>query len=146
MWTLHLIARFRFCVWLFPFNLLLHKHMFEVVDQKWNFTTKRLFPFISSKIPAALAIEVNSFHLKLYFRACGSYHGLLNRVLLLTRKLLDHGFLVVNLKSSLPMLYGRRHYHINHYGVSVSQMITDMFYSWLWQSWSFLIHVLSPVL
>jgi hypothetical protein len=61
-------------------NLLLHKHMFEVVDQKWNFTPMRLFPFISSKIPAILAIEVNSSHLKLYFIACGSYHGLLNRV------------------------------------------------------------------
>ena len=105
--------------------------MFEVVDQKWNFTTKRLFPFICSKILAALAIEVNRSHLKLYSIACGSYHGLLNIVLLLTRKLLDHGFLVLKLKSSLRMLYGHRQDdHINHYGVSVSQMTTDMFHLW----------------
>jgi len=107
----------------------------------------RLFPFISSKIPAILAIEVNSSHLKLYFIACGSYHGLLNRVLLLTRKLLDHGFLVFKMEASLRMLYGCRHDdHISHYGESVSQMTTDMFHLWLSQSGSFLIHVLSPSL
>jgi hypothetical protein len=36
-----------------------------------------------------------------YSRACGSYHDLLDRGLLLTRKLLKHGFLFVKLKSSL---------------------------------------------
>jgi hypothetical protein len=36
-----------------------------------------------------------------YFRACGSYHDLLDRLLLLARKLLHQGFLVVQLKSSL---------------------------------------------
>ena len=36
-----------------------------------------------------------------YLRACGSYHDLLDRRLLLTRKLLHQGFLVVQLQSSL---------------------------------------------
>ena len=35
-----------------------------------------------------------------YSRACGSYHDFLHRGLLLTRKVLNQGFLVVNLKSS----------------------------------------------
>jgi hypothetical protein len=36
-----------------------------------------------------------------YSRACGSYQDFLDRGLLLTRKLLNHGFLLVKLKSSL---------------------------------------------
>jgi hypothetical protein len=35
------------------------------------------------------------------FRACGSYQDFLDRGLLLTRKLLNQGFLVVKLKPSL---------------------------------------------
>jgi len=34
-----------------------------------------------------------------YFKACGSYHDFLGRVLLLIRKLLNQVFLVVKLKS-----------------------------------------------
>ena len=40
-----------------------------------------------------------------YSRACGSYQDFLDRGLLLTRKLLNPGFLFVKLKSSLWMLY-----------------------------------------
>jgi hypothetical protein len=36
-----------------------------------------------------------------YSRACGSYQDFLDRGLLLTRKLLNQGFLLVKLKSSL---------------------------------------------
>jgi hypothetical protein len=38
-----------------------------------------------------------------YFRACGSYHDFLDRELLLTRKILVQGFLVVKLTLSLRM-------------------------------------------
>ena len=50
-----------------------------------------------------------------------------DRWLLLTRKLLKQGFLLVKLKSSLRNFYGRHHDMVNHYGISVSQMTTDMF-------------------
>ena len=40
-----------------------------------------------------------------YSRACGSYQNLLDRGLLLTRKLLNQGFLLVKLKSSLRKFY-----------------------------------------
>ena len=40
-----------------------------------------------------------------YSRACGSYQDFLDRRLLLTRKLLNQGFLLVKLKSSLRKYY-----------------------------------------
>ena len=53
---------------------------------------------------------------------------ILDRRLLLTRKILNQGFLLVKLKSSLRKLYGRHHDFNYRYAISVSQMITDMFH------------------
>ena len=47
-----------------------------------------------------------------YSRACGSYQGFLDRGLVLTRKLLNQGFLLVKLKSSLRKFYGRHHGYV----------------------------------
>ena len=55
------------------------------------------FPFICSNIPAAPAYEVYICQLIRYSRACGSYQDSLDRGLLLTRKLLNQGFLLVKL-------------------------------------------------
>ena len=64
-----------------------------------------------------------------YSRGCGSYHDFLDRGLLLTRKLLNQGFLLVKLmKSSLVKFYDRHHDLVNRYGISVSQMTTNMFH------------------
>ena len=49
-------------------------------------------------------------------------HDFLDRWLLLTRKLLNQGFILVKLKSSLRKFYGRDHDLANQYGISVSQM------------------------
>jgi len=38
------------------------------------------------------------------------------------------GFLLVKLKSSLRKFYGRHHDLVDRYGISVSQMTTDMFH------------------
>ena len=62
------------------------------------------FPFICSNIPAAPTYGVYISHLILYSRACGSYQDFLDRGLLLTRKLLNQGFLLVMLKSSCEVL------------------------------------------
>jgi hypothetical protein len=62
-------------------------------------------------------------------RACGSYQDFLDKGLLLARKLLNQGFLVVKLKSLLRKYYGRHHNLVNRYGISVSQMTTGMFRS-----------------
>jgi hypothetical protein len=56
------------------------------------------FPFKFSNIPAALANGVYISQLIRYSKACGSYQDFLERGLLLTRKLLNQGFLIVKLK------------------------------------------------
>jgi hypothetical protein len=85
------------------------------------------FTFICSNIPAAPAYGEYISLLIRDSRTCGSYHNFPNRELLLTRKQLYQWFLLVKLKSSLRKFYGR-------YGISVSQMTTDMFRSFP-QSW-----------
>ena len=54
------------------------------------------FPFICSNIPAAPAYGVYISQLIRYSRACGSYQDFLDIGLLLTRKLLNQGFLLVS--------------------------------------------------
>ena len=59
------------------------------------------FPFICINIPAAPAYGVYISQLIRCSRACGSFHDFLDSGLLLTRKLLNQGFFLVKLKSSL---------------------------------------------
>ena len=86
------------------------------------------FPFMCSNIPASPAYGVHISQLIRYSRACGSYQGVLDRGLLLPRKLLNQRFPLVKLKSSLRKFYGRHHDMVDRYGISVSQMTTDMFH------------------
>ena len=86
------------------------------------------FPFICSNIPAAPAYGVYISQLIRYSRVCGSYQDFLDRGLLLTRKLLNQGFLLIKMKSSLRKFYGHRHDLVDRYGIYVSQMTTDMFH------------------
>ena len=53
-----------------------------------------IFPFICSNIPAAPAYGVDISQLIRYSRACGFYQKSIDRWLLLTRKLLNQGFLL----------------------------------------------------
>jgi hypothetical protein len=50
----------------------------------------------------------------------------IRRRLLLTRKLLNQWFLLVKLKSPLRKFYGRHQDLVDRYGISVSQMATDI--------------------
>ena len=84
------------------------------------------FPFICNNIPAAPTYVLYISQLIRYFRACSSNHDVLDRMLLLTRELLSQCFLLVKLKSSLQKFYGRHHDLVDRYGISVSQMTTDM--------------------
>ena len=86
------------------------------------------FPYICSNIPAAPAYGVYISQLIRYSRACGSYQDFLDKGLLLTRKLLNQRFLLVKLKPSLWKFYGRHHDLVDRYGISVSQLTTDMFH------------------
>jgi hypothetical protein len=78
------------------------------------------FPFICSNIPAAPAYGVYIYQFMRYSRACCSYQDFLDRGLLLTKKLLYQGFLLVKLNSSVPKCYGRHHDLVDRYGKSVS--------------------------
>jgi len=80
--------------------------------------------FLCSNIPAAPVYGVYASQLIRYSRACGSYQDFSNRGLLLTRKLLNQGFLLVKLRSSLRKFYGRHHDLVVRCGISVSQMTT----------------------
>jgi hypothetical protein len=86
------------------------------------------FPFICSNIPAAPSYGIFISQLIRYSRACGSYLYLLDRRLLLTRKLINQYFLLVRLKSSLRKFYGRNHDLVDRYRIYVLQMTTDMFH------------------
>ena len=105
-------------------------------------------PFICtcSNIPAAPAYGVYISQMIRYSRTCGSYQDFLDRGLLLTRNLLNQGFLLVKLKSWLRKFYGHHHDLVDRYGISVSQMTKDMFPLSLTLAGPFLIHDLSPSL
>ena len=62
-----------------------------------------------SNISAASAYGVYISQFIRYSRACGSYKNSLDGGLLLTRKLLNQGFLLVKLRSSLRKFYGHHH-------------------------------------
>jgi hypothetical protein len=86
------------------------------------------FPFLCGNIPAAPEYGVYISQLIRYSRACCSYQDFLDRGLLITKKLLNQGFLLANVKSSPRKFYCRHHDLVDHYGISVSQMTTDMFH------------------
>ena len=86
------------------------------------------FPSISRNILAAPAYGIYISWLIRYSIVCGSSQDSLDKGLLLTMKLLNQGFHLVKLKSSLRKCYGRHHDVVDRYGISVSQMTTDMFH------------------
>ena len=101
----------------------------KVVNKRDDFNFRIVnFPFICSTIPAAPAYGVYISQMIRCSRACGSYQDFLDRGLLLTKKLLNQGFLLVTLKSSLRKFYDRHHGLVDRYGISVLQMTTDMFH------------------
>ena len=70
------------------------------------------FPFICSNIPVAPAYGVYISQLIRYSRACGSYLDFRDKELLLTRKLLNQGLLLVKLKSSLRQYYAHGYEYV----------------------------------
>ena len=80
----------------------------------------RIFIFKCSNIPTPSAYGVYISQFMLYPRACGSWHIFRDRCLLLTRKLLNRGVLVVKQTASLRKLCGHHHDLVNQ--ISVSQI------------------------
>ena len=105
--------------------------MFRSIDNVLSINNPNFanwIPLICSNISAAPVYGVYISQLIRYSRACGSYEYFLGIGLLLTMKLLNQGFLLVKLKSSLQKVYSRHHDLVDRYGISVSQMTTDMFH------------------
>ena len=99
----------------------------ELYDKKDNYNLPIVnFPFIRSSIRAPPVYGVYISQLIRYSRACGSYKDFLDRRLLLTAKLLNQGFLLIELISSLRKFDGRHHGLVNRYRIAVSQMTTDI--------------------
>ena len=92
----------------------------------FNFTIVN-FPFLDSNIPASPAYGVYVSQLIRYARACSVYADFLGRASLLTSKLLKQGYLQLCLIATCKKFYGRHHSLVIKYGVSVSQLIADLF-------------------
>ena len=115
---------------------------------------KRRFPFShcelsihmqhysSSTCVWGIYLSVDTIFQSLWFLS--SYQDFLDRGLLLTRKLLNQGFLLVKLKSSLRKFYGRHHDLVVRYGISVPYITTDIFHLSQTLPGPFLVHDLSP--
>ena len=72
------------------------------------------------------------------------YQDFLDRGLLLTRRLINQGFILVKSNSSIQKFYGRHHDLINRYGMPVSEMTAYMSHLLNAFPGLFLMHDLSP--
>jgi hypothetical protein len=81
-----------------------------------------------------------------YSRACGSYQDFRDRELVLTRKLLNQGFLLVKLRSSLRNFYGHHHDLIdgcvtNDHGYTPLVISTSLSFPYSWFITGFVIRL-----
>ena len=83
-------------------------------DKRFNFPIVN-FPFICSNIQQNLHMKNIYLSSDPKFQTFGSYQDVLERGLLLTKKLLNQWFILVKLKS-----YGRHHNLVNRYGLCVT--------------------------
>ena len=95
-----------------------------------NSFTIRYFTTRGSQEPlfVHLVLSYFKFILRTYFRMEKYMKYMLNSSLLLTRNLLNKGFLLVNLKLSLQKFYGCHHDLVDRYRIAMSQMTTYMFH------------------
>jgi len=88
------------------------------------------YPFLDSNIPSSPANGVYMSQLILYSRTCNTYQDCLRRSVLLTRKLLNQGFIEARLRSILKKYFGHYHHLTLPYRVSVTTMANDICRTW----------------
>ena len=79
-----------------------------------------------SNIPTSPAYGVFISQLIQYAQACSSYGCFILSATRLSNKLLEQGYAIERLKSSLRKFYGRDGVLIKQYEVSLSQMLNDI--------------------
>jgi len=84
------------------------------------------YPFLESNILSYHAYGVYMSQLIRYSGTCNSYQEFLYRLVLLTRKLLNQGFIETRLRTTLKKYFGRYHHLILPYRVSVTTMANDI--------------------
>ena len=130
--------KLRYYLWIFVYIVRTARFCVSQITFIWNVHTQKIgnphkiknlykqkieiskTRFLCSNISAAPACGVYVSQLIRYSRACGSYQDFRDRGLLLTMKLLNQEFLLVKLRSSLPMFYGHHHDLVDRYGIYVS--------------------------
>jgi len=70
------------------------------------------YHFLDSNTPSSPAYGVYMSQLIRYSRICNSYHDFLLRSVLLTRKLLNQGFIESRLRFTLKKYFGRHHHSL----------------------------------
>jgi hypothetical protein len=109
-WNIAMVMWHRYSVMVNQVMVIEDRLRAKLYDKRDDFNFPIVnFPFMCSNIPAAPVFVVYISQLIWYSRACGSYDDFFDRELLVTRKLLNQGFLVIKLKSSLRTFYGRHH-------------------------------------
>jgi len=83
------------------------------------------YPFLESNIPSSPAYGVYMSQLIRYSRTCNSYQDFLRRSVLLTRKLLNQGFIETRIWSILKKFFRRYHHLTLPYRLSVTTMADD---------------------
>jgi len=85
-----------------------------------------VYPFIDSNIPSYSAYGVYMSQLIWSSRACNSNQHFLHRSVLLTRKLLNQGYIETKLRSTIKIVLGRYNHLALPYRVSVNNMTNDI--------------------
>ena len=106
-----------------------NKHLVsKIYDKRDDFDFHIVnFPFLCGNIPVSPAYGVYISQLIRYARACSNYQDFLVRSSTLTQRLSNQGYEIPKLKSSLKKFYGRHHELVDPYGITVSQLIADVF-------------------
>ena len=98
----------------------------RIYDKRDDFKFEIInFPHMDSNIPSSPAYGVYISQLIRYARGCSKYAAFVKRHQILTKRLLNQGFVRSRLGNTFKKFYGRYQDHVEKYSVSCSEMIKD---------------------
>ena len=98
----------------------------RIYDKRDDFKFEIInFPHMDSNIPSSPAYGVYISQLIRYARGCSKYSEFVKRHQILTKRLLNQGFVRSRLGNTFKKFYGRYQDHVEKYSVSCSEMIKD---------------------